>query len=164
MVVHIYTDGSCDNSKDPNRKYAREGGWGAVIVEEGEENKELSVGTYLNTTSARMEIYAALTCLSLLSHIDEPVHVTIISDNQYVVNSFEKRWIFGWELQEFYKRDNADLWKKFLVAYRRLQETGGSLKMEWVRGHDGHTENERADELANEARKARVNLINDKQN
>lgn len=162
--IRAFTDGSCDNSKDPNRKYARQGGWGAVIVEEGQENKELSVGTYTNTTSARMELWAAVTVLGLISKIDEPIDLTIISDNKYVVDSYDKAWVFRWELDNWYKRDNADLWKKFLDAVRDLKSKGGTLKMEWVKGHVGHTENERADELANKAREARDIYIDDTQN
>ena len=69
--------------------------------------------------------------------------VLVISDSKYVVDAVEKRWVFSWEKAGFKKKKNPDLWKRFLRVYRKH-----TVKFHWVRGHAGHVENERCDELA----------------
>ena len=87
--VEIFTDGACSGNPGP-------GGWGAVLRYNGHE-KEISGGE-ANTTNNRMELSAVINALALLK---EPCKVTLYSDSQYVVNSVEKGWVFGWERKGF---------------------------------------------------------------
>ena len=122
--IHIYTDGSCQVNPGP-------GGW-AAIIEEGGQKRELA-GHKDGTTNNRMEVTAAIKGLEATP---EGSDVTIHSDSQYLVNTMTRNW----------KRNaNQDLWTGLdaLVRVRRV-------KWEWVRGHAGHPENERADSLAGE--------------
>lgn len=159
-TIVAYTDGSCDNSLNKKRAGAREGGWGAVIQMSKQDVRELSVGTYINSNSARMEIRAIVAVLALCK---KGAKLTIWSDNKYAVDAYDEEWVFRWEYQEWSGRKNADLWQEFLIHERQLIANGGSLKLRWVKGHAGHPMNERADVLANEARKRRIDLIDDKQ-
>lgn len=158
-VITVYTDGSCDNSKK-DRAGAREGGWGAVIENVDGKISELSVGTYINTTSSRMEIRAALTVLSLLSG-ERDTEITLWTDNQYVVKTLMKGWIFNWDKQDFVDRANDDLWREFLKHYYILQNNRSRLTLKWVKGHAGHPLNEKCDQLANKARKSKKDIIDD---
>jgi ribonuclease HI len=134
-VVTIYSDGSCNNH-DKNR-----GGYGLVVIR-GEEVRQYCGGSYFNTTSARMEILGAIQALKKVE-VGEIVEVFI--DNEYVVNALDKRWVFNWERTNFRGKKNVDLWKRFLIEYRRLY---GKVKLTWIRGHDGNYFNELADALA----------------
>jgi ribonuclease HI len=135
-TVKIYTDGAC--SGNPGR-----GGFGAILKYNGNE-KELS-GGFRDTTNNRMEIMGAIVALESLK---EPCEATIVTDSQYLVNSIEKRWVYGWKAKGWRKSDNKkvmniDLWERLLPQLSKHKVT-----FEWVRGHDGHPENERCDELA----------------
>lgn len=134
--VYIYTDGACRGN--PGR-----GGWGAVLVYEGRE-KELSGGEAM-TTNNRMELSAVIAALSALK---EPCKVTLTTDSQYVVNAIEKGWLNSWRQNKWRKSDksavlNVDLWEQ-LVALLEKHEVG----FVWVKGHNGHSYNERCDALA----------------
>ena len=134
--VEIFTDGAC--SGNPGA-----GGWGAVLRYNGRE-KELSGGEK-ETTNNRMELTAVIEALSALKR---PCAVTLTTDSQYVVNAVEKRWVYAWKAKGWRKADNkpalnADLWEKLLT----LLETH-SVSFVWIRGHNGHPENERCDALA----------------
>ena len=137
--VTLYTDGGCINN--PGR-----GGYGTVMIY-GSHRKELS-GGFRTTTNNRMEIYAAITGLEA---IKEPCRVTIYSDSQYLVNAIQKGWARrwqanGWRRSNREKAINPDLWKRLL----KLCEIH-NVRFAWVRGHAGHRENERCDQLAREA-------------
>ena len=121
-MINIYTDGACSGNPGP-------GGWAAIIVQGG-ERLEIKGGDK-HTTNNRMEIIAAI---EGLMQTTEGSPVTVHSDSQYLVNTMTKNW----------KRNaNQDLWQKLddLIITRKVKWT-------WVRGHDGHIENERADGLA----------------
>lgn len=134
--VDIYTDGACKHNPGP-------GGWGAVIVFKGIE-KEMSGGE-AHTTNNRMELMAVISALEALK---EPCEVTLTSDSKYVIDSIEKKWVYGWKQRGWVKSDkspalNPDLWER-LLQLLEIHE----VKLVWVKGHAGHPYNERCDELA----------------
>ncbi|MDN7138748.1 ribonuclease HI [Pseudidiomarina sp. 1ASP75-14] len=136
--VHIYTDGSCLGNPGP-------GGYGAVI-EYGEHRKELAAG-YRLTTNNRMEMLAAIKALEALKH---PCQVTLTSDSQYLKQGIEN-WIHNWKRNGWRTSNrkpvkNADLWQALDQAVQRHK-----VSWEWVKGHAGHPQNERCDELARQA-------------
>jgi ribonuclease HI len=137
--VKLYTDGACSHNPGP-------GGYGVVLIYDS-HHKELSEGFRL-TTNNRMEILAAIAGLEALK---EPCHVTLYSDSQYLVNAIEKGWALrwqanGWMRNKKEKAINPDLWERLLELCRTHK-----VQFEWVRGHAGHPENERCDELATSA-------------
>jgi len=132
MHITIYTDGS--SMGNPGT-----GGYGVVLIA-GEHRKELSQG-YRLTTNNRMELMAVIVALEALKIANSAV--TIYTDSQYVVNSVEKGWVFGWEKKNFAGKKNSDLWQRFLKVYRCH-----SVQFKWVKGHAGNRENERCDSLA----------------
>lgn len=134
--VHIFTDGACQGNPGA-------GGWG-VVLKYGDAYKELS-GFEPNTTNNRMELTAVLQALYALR---EPCEVTLTTDSQYVVNGINKGWARNWQTNGWRnaKRQpvaNPDLWEALLNV---LQVH--SVTFVWVRGHNGHPENERCDTLA----------------
>ena len=136
--VEIFTDGACKGNPGP-------GGWGALI-RYGTNEKELSGGES-NTTNNRMELMAAIEALNALTR---PCEVVLSTDSNYVKDGITK-WIFGWQKNGWRTADrkpvkNADLWQALLEAVRRHK-----IEWQWVRGHSGHPENERADKLASDA-------------
>jgi len=135
--VEIYTDGAC--SPNPGC-----GGWGAILIYR-EHKKEMSEG-YTKTTNNRMELLSVVASLEALKK--EGLDIDITSDSKYVVDSVNKGWVFNWEKSGFKDRKNADLWRKFLILYRKHK-----IKMIWVRGHNEHPLNEQCDRLAVAARK-----------
>ncbi len=134
-MVTIYTDGASTGNPGP-------GGYGAVM-KKGSHRKELSQG-YRLTTNNRMELLAVIVALEALKR--DNLVVRIYSDSKYVVDSIEKKWVFGWAKKNFAKKANPDLWKRFLRIYPKH-----NVKMIWVKGHAGIAENERCDQLATEA-------------
>jgi ribonuclease HI len=137
--VTLYTDGACSNNPGP-------GGYGVVLLYES-NRRELS-GGYRLTTNNRMEILAAIKGLEALK---EPCDVTLYSDSQYLINAIEKGWAerwqaAGWMRNKKEKAINPDLWEKLLDLCK-----GHKVRFEWLRGHAGHDENERCDELATSA-------------
>ncbi len=141
--IHAFTDGACSGNPGP-------GGYGAILRYNGTE-KELS-GGFRHTTNNRMEIMGAIAALEALH---EPCEVTITTDSQYLVNSVEKRWIFGWKARGWRRGknepvQNVDLWQRLLPLIERHK-----VSFQWVRGHAGHVENERCDVLAVEASQAK---------
>jgi ribonuclease HI len=131
-MVLIYTDGASRGNPGP-------GGFGAVMLY-GTLRKELSEGFRL-TTNNRMELLSVIAALEALKK--ENTTVTIYSDSKYVVDSVEKKWVFGWEKKNFKQKKNADLWVRFLNVYRKQ-----NVKFVWVKGHASNKENNRCDELA----------------
>lgn len=128
--VTIFSDGSSLGNPGP-------GGYG-VILRFGEHEKELSGGEVL-TTNNRMELLGAIVGLETLK---EPCDVTLVSDSQYVTRGINE-WLAGWVKKKFAKVKNPDLWERYLVA-----SSSHRVHAQWVRGHDGHEENERCDILA----------------
>jgi ribonuclease HI len=88
-----------------------------------------------------MELLAVIVGLEKLKNPN--MKVLVISDSKYVVDSVEKKWVFGWEKKGFANRKNPDLWKRFLKSYRKHQ-----VDFKWIKGHNNHPQNERCDELA----------------
>lgn len=134
--VEMFTDGACSGNPGP-------GGWGTILRCNGTE-KELSGGES-NTTNNRMELLAVINGLSALNR---KCDVTIYTDSQYVVNGITKGWAESWKKNGWRKKDkkpalNADLWDMLLTL---LAEHKYSFI--WLKGHDGHPENERCDALA----------------
>jgi ribonuclease HI len=131
-VIRIYTDGAAQGNPGP-------GGYG-TIMKYGHHEKELSEGFRL-TTNNRMELMAVIIGLEAIKKPGIPV--TIYSDSKYVVDSVEKGWIWDWEKKNFAKKANSDLWKRYIPLHTKLKP-----KFVWVKGHAGHAENERCDQLA----------------
>jgi ribonuclease HI len=136
--VEIATDGACKGNPGP-------GGWGAVI-RMGTKEKLLSGGEAL-TTNNRMEMTAAISGLNALT---KPCRVTLSTDSRYVMDGLTK-WIQGWQRNGWKTADkkpvkNADLWQALLNAAKPHR-----IEWVWVKGHAGHPENERADQLASDA-------------
>ncbi|MGZ3940430.1 MAG: ribonuclease HI, partial [Flavisolibacter sp.] len=126
------------------------GGYG-VILRSGKHYKELSAG-YRKTTNNRMELMAVIKGLEALKSLNQSV--TIYSDSKYVIDSIEKRWVYGWLQKGFKDKKNKDLWLRYLDVSKLHQ-----IKFVWVRGHAGHPENERCDQLAVAAGKQKDLLI-----
>jgi ribonuclease HI len=146
--VVMYTDGGCLGNPGP-------GGYGVVLMC-GAHRKELSEG-YKLTTNNRMELLA---CIKGLEALKESCQVTIHTDSQYVVNGIMKGWAQkwrsnGWKRNKKDKAINPDLWGRLLDLCAEHD-----VIFKWVKGHAGHKENERCDDLANGAG-TRPNLLND---
>lgn len=145
MHVKVYTDGAARGNPDGP------GGYGTVleyIDSKGELHlKELSQG-YKKTTNNRMELMAVIAGLEALNR---PCEVELYSDSKYVVDAFNQHWIDGW-IKKGWKRSknepvkNIDLWQRLLRAKEPHKVT-----FIWVKGHDGHRQNERCDTLATTA-------------
>ncbi len=134
--VTIYTDGAC--SGNPGA-----GGWGTILVYKGKE-REMSGGA-AETTNNRMELTAVIEGLKALK---ESCKVTVVTDSQYVANGINLGWAKGWKANGWRKKDrkpalNPELWDELLTLIDKHEVT-----IEWVKGHDGHPENERCDKMA----------------
>lgn len=138
--VEIYTDGACKGNPGP-------GGYGAVLkykTDTTEHRKEISGGE-VDTTNNRMELMGAIEAFALLK---EPCDVFFCSDSKYVINGLQKGWAEGWKKKGWKRADNKpalnpDLWE------RLLQLTAPhAITYNWIKGHNGHPENERCDALA----------------
>jgi len=134
-MVEIFTDGACSGNPGP-------GGWGAIL-RYGDVEKELSGGEP-QTTNNRMELMAAIQSLEALT---KPSIVKLYTDSQYVKDGITK-WLPQWEARGWKTADkkpvkNVDLWQRLKAAVAPHE-----VDFIWVRGHDGHPENERADQLA----------------
>ena len=133
--INIYTDGAAKGNPGP-------GGYG-VVLEYGGHTKELSGGFRL-TTNNRMELLAVIIGLENIKNSKH--QIIIYSDSKYVVDAINKKWLFTWELNNYKKKKNPDLWRRFLIAYRKH-----NITFKWVKGHSGHIQNERCDNLAVDA-------------
>ena len=134
--IEMFTDGACSGNPGP-------GGWGTILRFNGKE-KELSGGES-DTTNNRMELTAVIEGLAALK---ETCHVTLYSDSKYVIDGIQKGWARSWKKNGWRKADkkpalNADLWDKLLTLLD-IHE----VELIWVKGHQGHPENERCDRLA----------------
>lgn len=134
--VLLYTDGAC--SGNPGK-----GGYGAIL-KYGSFEKEMSRG-FVSTTNNRMELMAAIVGLETLK---EPCNVDLYSDSKYLIDAVNKGWVYGWKKKGWIKSDkkpalNVDLWERLLALLDVHHVT-----LHWVKGHAGHPENERCDQLA----------------
>ncbi|MEG1887582.1 MAG: ribonuclease HI [Oscillospiraceae bacterium] len=135
-LIEIYTDGACSGNPGP-------GGWGAVLKYKSTE-KQISGGEK-QTTNNRMEMTA---CIMSLSALKEPCDVRLTTDSKYIVDAVEKGWAVSWQKNGWRKSDkrpalNCDLWEKLLelIKYHNVEFC-------WIKGHNGHRENEICDDLA----------------
>ena len=140
-TVIIYTDGACSGNPGP-------GGWGAILMY-GTERKEMHGGE-AESTNNRMELLAAISALEALKR---PSEVALYTDSKYVMDGITS-WIYGWKRNGWKTADKKPV--KNLELWQRLDEARRVHKIEWhwVKGHAGHPENERADELAREGMSA----------
>lgn len=136
--VEIWTDGACSGNPGP-------GGFGAIL-QYGSKRKELSAG-YRRTTNNRMELLAVIEALKALKGRCE---VTLHSDSKYIVEAMLQGWPQGWKKRGWKKKDgmakNIDLWEQILSLCDQHK-----VSFNWLKGHAGHDENERCDELARQA-------------
>ncbi|MGA9637144.1 ribonuclease HI [Flavobacterium sp.] len=132
--VNIYTDGSAKGN--PGR-----GGYGLVMEKVGTPYKKEFFEGFRYTTNNRMELLAVIVGLEKLK--TPSTKVLVVSDSKYVIDSVVKKWVFGWEKKGFVGKKNPDLWKRFLISYRKHQ-----VDFKWVKGHNNHPQNERCDQLA----------------
>lgn len=143
--IIVYTDGASRGNPGP-------GGYGVILEWVGKNIfKELSQG-YRNTTNNRMELLAVIVGLEAVKK--ENRVILVVSDSKYVVDSVEKKWVFGWEKKGFQGKKNPDLWRRFLRVFRRHQ-----VRFQWIKGHNNHPMNERCDVLAVTAAQQKKLLI-----
>jgi len=135
MSIIIYTDGSAKGNPG-------NGGYG-IVMKSGVYRKELKQGFRL-TTNNRMELLAVIVALESVKK--KGVDILVYSDSKYVVDSVEKKWVFGWEKKGFKGKKNSDLWVRFIDVYKKHK-----VSFFWVKGHANNKENERCDVLAVEA-------------
>ena len=136
--VTIFTDGACRGNPGP-------GGWGAILFKDDHE-KEF-YGAERETTNNRMELMAAIQALEVLKR---PCEVTLTTDSQYVKKGITE-WLVSWKRRGWKTADkkpvkNQDLWQRLDEAAHKHR-----IHWKWIKGHSGHEENERADQLANRA-------------
>jgi len=155
MHVKLYTDGAArGNPEGP-------GGYGVVLEyvdpKGALHQREFSKG-YEKTTNNRMELLAVIVGLEALTR---PCHVMVYSDSKYVVDAFNRHWIDSWVKKEWKRSKNepvknVDLWKRLLIAKENHQ-----VEFCWIKGHDGHPQNERCDQLAGDAADGESLLIDE---
>jgi ribonuclease HI len=143
LSVTLYTDGAASGNPGP-------GGYG-VVLESGKHRKELW-GGYRRTTNNRMELLAVIVGLESLKR--PGTEVLVVSDSKYVIDAVEQRWVFDWEKKGYAKKKNPDLWHRFLKIYRQHK-----VRFQWIRGHNGHAQNELCDKLAVAAREQSPELL-----
>ncbi len=131
-MIEIFTDGASSGNPGP-------GGYG-VVLKYKQHRKELSEG-FRRTTNNRMELLAVIKGLEAIK--GEGKDVLIYSDSQYVVKAINEGWIWGWVKKNFKGKKNEDLWRQFIELYNKH-----NVKFKWLKGHAGHVENERCDQLA----------------
>lgn len=137
--VYIYSDGACRGNPGP-------GGWGTLVV--FNDHEKTLKGSESETTNNRMELMAAIQGLETLN---QPCNVVLTTDSQYVKNGITE-WLPGWKARNWKTAakkpvKNQDLWMRLDAAVNQHDE----VNWQWVKGHSGHEENERVDELANQA-------------
>lgn len=134
MKIEIYTDGAC--SGNPGK-----GGFGILMrVPNANYQKTFSQG-YRKTTNNRMELMAVIVALEQMKSAGHEIH--IYTDSKYVADAINKNWLFGWAKKGFTKIKNPDLWKRFYPLFAQHKP-----QFHWIKGHNGHPENELVDQLA----------------
>ena len=155
MKVTMYTDGAARGNPDGP------GGYGTVLsctMKDGTEHLREYSGGYVRTTNNRMELMAAIVGFEALT---KPCEVEVYSDSQYMVKAFNEHWLEGW-MKKGWKRGknepvkNVDLWKRLLLAMEPHK-----VQFFWVKGHAGHPQNERCDELATTAADGAVLMVDE---
>jgi ribonuclease HI len=142
-MIRIYTDGAAQGNPGP-------GGYGTILKFQ-DKVKELSQG-YRLTTNNRMELLAVIVGLEAIKKNGIPI--TIYSDSKYVVEAVEKGWLWNWEKKNFKDKANVDLWLRYIPLHKKL-----TPRFVWIKGHAGHPENERCDQLAVQAAESGQLLI-----
>lgn len=132
--VHIYTDGAAKGNPG-------NGGYGIVMELVGTPHMKEYFEGFRHTTNNRMELLAVIVALEKLKN--QNMTALVVSDSKYVIDSVVKKWVFGWEKKGFAGKKNPDLWKRFLIVYRKHK-----VDFKWVKGHNNHPQNERCDALA----------------
>lgn len=140
--IEIYTDGAC--SPNPGT-----GGWGAVLISHAHDHRRELSGSEFDSTNNRMELTAAIHALEALK---QSCRVDLYTDSTYLKNAFEQGWLANWQHKHWKTKGgkpvaNQDLWQALLKLDRQHE-----VKWRWVKGHAGHPQNDRADELAVAAR------------
>ena len=140
-TVHLFTDGACSGNPGP-------GGWGLILRHPATGKEIERAGAEANTTNNRMELMAVIEGLRLLT---KPTIVELYSDSQYVLKGL-KEWLASWKRRGWKTADkkpvkNVELWQTLDELAQKHD-----VRMHWIRGHQGHPENERADSLAVKAR------------
>lgn len=135
-TVQIFTDGACSGNPGP-------GGWCAIL--RYNENEKILSGGEAHTTNNRMELSAVMNALKALK---EPCNVDLTSDSKYVIDSITKGWVYSWQKKNWKKSDgkmalNIDLWENLLPLLKFH-----NVNFHWIKGHAGHPENEKCDEVA----------------
>ena len=148
-IVYAFSDGSAIGNPGP-------GGYG-VVLKYGDNLKELSQG-FIHTTNNRMELLGAITALDSLKQNQQ---VVLITDSLYVINGIEKGWALKWRANNWMRNKkeralNPDMWDRLLKACERHD-----VSFKWIRGHTGHPENERCDELANSAARSNDQILDE---
>lgn len=141
--IEIFTDGSAKNN--PGK-----GGYG-IVMRYGDKEKEYSKG-FRRTTNNRMELLAVIDALGKIKRYDIPV--VVYSDSKYVIDSISKGWVFNWAKTGFKGKKNEDLWRRYLDLHSKFD-----IEYSWVKGHAGHPENERCDELATSAAHGNIDSV-----
>lgn len=141
--IEIFTDGAC--SGNPGK-----GGYG-IVMRYGDKEKEYSKG-FRRTTNNRMELLAVIDALGKIKRYDIPV--VVYSDSKYVIDSISKGWVFNWAKTGFKGKKNEDLWRRYLDLHTKFD-----IEYSWVKGHAGHPENERCDELATSAAHGNIDSV-----
>ena len=136
-MIKLYLDGS--SIENPGL-----GGYSCFLQCERYSKKIFKGFRY--TTNNRMELLSMIISLESLKRDNQLVFV--YSDSKYVVDSVGKKWLFGWEKSNFKDKKNSDLWKRFLIVYRKH-----FINFQWIKGHNKHLQNERCDQLAVKAAK-----------
>jgi ribonuclease HI len=134
-IIQIYTDGACSGNPGP-------GAYGVIMKFNGRE-KIITEG-FRKTTNNRMELLSVIVALEKITTDKYPVE--IYSDSKYVIDAITKGWVFNWVKTNFKGKKNEDLWKRFLEVENKFDIT-----YHWVKGHNGHPENERCDQIAVES-------------
>ena len=147
--IQIYTDGACSGNPGP-------GGFGAIIKLNGDIYKKISQG-YKNTTNNRMELRAAIEALKVVIGFNKN-EIILYSDSKYITEAVNQDWIGNWKKRKLTGIKNPDLWRQFI----ELIDQFDNLSFVWVKGHNGHTENEQCDELARVASQDKNSAIEDK--
>ncbi|MCI0920032.1 ribonuclease HI [Sphingobacterium rhinopitheci] len=149
-MIELYTDGASSGNPGP-------GGYGTILRTiytgsnpdyHGKLIEKEFLGGYRRTTNNRMELMAVIIGLEALKNTKQ--QVTIYSDSKYVIDAIDKRWVYGWMQKGFAGKKNKDLWLRLMQSYK-LHD----VKLVWVKGHNGHPLNERCDQLAVAASKAK---------
>lgn len=144
-IIQIYTDGACSGNPGP--------GAYAVIMKFNDREKILTEG-FRKTTNNRMELLSVIVALEKITTDKYPVE--IYSDSKYVIDAITKGWVFNWVKTNFKGKKNEDLWRRFLEVEKKF-----NITYHWVKGHNGHPENERCDKIAVDSSKS-LNLNIDK--